>query len=49
MNSIMNQYDYEIIKEALGNLLKRQDYHQAPPTIKNNMLMRECCRLYNEE
>lgn len=35
------KYDAVIFKKALGNLLKRKDYHQAPPTKKNVMFMKE--------
>jgi hypothetical protein len=35
------KYDTIIYKKALSKLLKRKDYHQAPPTKKNVMFMKE--------
>jgi len=45
----IDQHDPEIFKIALEKLLKRKDYHVAPPTEKNNMLMKECKRIVNKE
>jgi len=45
LNLLKKEYDQTLIKEALGNLLKRKDYHLAPPIKKNTLLMRECLRL----
>ena len=39
----------EIFKKALGNLLKRKDYHVAAPTKKNEMLRREYTRILNKD
>lgn len=41
--------DSEIFKKALGNLLKRKDYHIAAPTKKNQMLRSEYTRILNKE
>ena len=41
--------DSEIFKKALGNLLKRKDYHIAAPTKKNQMLRSEYTKLLNKE
>ncbi len=41
--------DFEIFKKALGNLLKRKDYHVAAPTRKNEMLRSEYTRILNKE
>jgi hypothetical protein len=41
--------DSELFKKALGNLLKRKDYHVAAPTRKNEMLRREYTRILNKE
>ncbi len=41
--------DSEIFKKALGNLLKRKEYHVAAPTKKNQMLRSEYTRLINKE
>ncbi len=41
--------DFEIFKKALGNLLKRKDYHIAAPTRKNEMLRSEYTRILNKE
>jgi len=45
----IDQHDPEIFKIALEKLLKRKDYHVAPPTEKNNMFMREYKRILNKE
>ncbi len=39
------EYSREILRMALSNLLKQKGYHQAAPTLKNRMLMRECARI----
>ncbi len=41
--------DFEIFKKALGNLLKRKDYHIAAPTRKNEMLRSEYTKILNKE
>ena len=41
--------DSKIFRKALGNLLKRKDYHVAAPTKKNDMLRSEYTRILNKE
>ena len=42
-------YDPEIFKKALRTLLKRKGYHEAPPTKKNEMLLREYRKILNKK
>jgi hypothetical protein len=42
-------YDPEIYKKALNNLLKRKGYHQAPPTKKNEMFLKEYRKILNKK
>jgi len=39
------EYDADILKTALGNLLTRKEYHVASPVQKREMLMDECRRI----
>ena len=39
------EYSRKTLRKALNNLLKQKGYHQAAPTLKNKMLMRECARI----
>ena len=43
------QYNHKIFREALNNLLKQKGYHQAAPTHKNKMLIRECAKIHSNE
>jgi hypothetical protein len=47
MKLLEKDYDREIFKSALRNLLKSKDYHVAAPTKKNKMLIREYTRIFN--
>jgi len=42
------EYDSDIFKTALGNLLIRKEYHIASPIEKQEMLMDECRRIFIE-
>jgi hypothetical protein len=43
------EYSRETLRNALNNLLKQKGYHQAAPTLKNKMLMRECAKIHSNE
>ncbi len=42
-------YDPEIFKEALSALLKQKGYHEAPPTKKNELLLREYRKILDKK
>ena len=42
-------YDPEIFKKALGNLLRQRGYHEAPPTKKNELLLREYRKILDKK
>ncbi len=39
------QYKQDILRKALHNLLRQKDYHIAPPTKKNIMVIKEYSRI----
>jgi len=41
-------YPSEICTKALHNLLRRKEYHIAPPIEKDQLIMQECARIYYE-
>ena len=45
----IKQYDGELYKKALSNLLKRKSYHIAPPIKKNKMFLSEYTKAYNKK
>ncbi len=43
MDEIPSKFQHnDLYKKALGNLLKRRDYHNASPEKKRKMLLEEC-------
>jgi hypothetical protein len=42
-------YTSEIIIKALHNLLRRKEYHLAPPLEKDKLIMQECARIHYEK